>query len=75
MNLITRTLMVSEDTASDTIKVPQSSRAVPPKTVKAKSSVEDGVKLGCGMFIVLPLLILGALIFLVIILAVVGSTL
>ena len=32
--------------------------------VKAQSSVADGVKLGCGMFIVLPiLLILGAVIF------------
>ncbi len=29
-----------------------------PRTVKAKSGVADGVKLGCGMFIVLPLLIL-----------------
>ncbi len=30
----------------------------PPPAVKAKSGVADGVKLGCGMFIVLPLLIL-----------------
>jgi len=32
------------------------------KKVKASSSVEDGVKLGCGMFIVLPLIITGILI-------------
>lgn len=42
---------------------------VPPQ-VQARSSVSDGVKLGCGMFIVLPLLILAGFIFL---LAVVGT--
>jgi hypothetical protein len=35
------------------------------KEVKASSSVEDGVKLGCGMFIVLPLIIIGILILVV----------
>ena len=35
-----------------------------PKEVQARSSVEDGVKLGCGMFIVLPLIIIGILFFL-----------
>jgi uncharacterized membrane protein YvbJ len=29
-----------------------------PKEIKAKSSVWDGVRLGCGMFIILPLIIL-----------------
>ena len=29
--------------------------------VQAKSSVEDGVRLGCGMFIVLPLIIIGVI--------------
>ena len=38
-------------------------------TVKAKSGVGDGVKLGCGMFIILPLLILLALAFIIGILA------
>ncbi len=36
---------------------PITETATPP-TVEAKSGVADGVKLGCGMFIVLPLLIL-----------------
>lgn len=39
-----------------------------PKEVQARSGVEDGVKLGCGMFIVLPLLIIGGLFFIVIML-------
>ena len=43
--------------------------AATPPTVKAKSGVADGVKLGCGMFIVLPLLILLALAFIIGILA------
>lgn len=30
--------------------------------VRARSGIKDGVKLGCGMFIVLPLLIIGGLI-------------
>jgi hypothetical protein len=30
-----------------------------PKSVQAKSSIGDGVRLGCGMFIALPLIILG----------------
>ncbi len=30
-----------------------------PQEVQARSGVADGVKLGCGMFIVLPLIILG----------------
>ncbi len=33
-----------------------------PRELKAKSGVMDGVKIGCGMFIVLPLLIILALI-------------
>ena len=36
------------------------------KEVKASSSVEDGVKLGCGMFIVLPLIIIGILLLLLV---------
>ncbi len=28
-----------------------------PNEIQAKSGVEDGVKLGCGMFIVLPILL------------------
>lgn len=39
-----------------------------PKEIKAKSSVWDGVRLGCGMFIILPAI----LIFICIILAAVG---
>jgi len=31
---------------------------IAPKEIKAKSGVKDGVKLGCGMFIVLPIIIL-----------------
>jgi len=31
------------------------------KEVKTGSSVSDGVNIGCGMFIVLPLLIIGAI--------------
>jgi hypothetical protein len=38
------------------LRSPSVSSAVP--AVQARSSVEDGVKLGCGMFIVLPLLLL-----------------
>ena len=38
-------------------------RPPPPSEVKARSGVADGVKLGCGMFIVLPLLILLAFVF------------
>lgn len=41
--------------------------------VEAKSSVKDGVKIGCGMFIILPLIIIGILIFLVMILGGIGS--
>ena len=37
----------------------------PSKDVHARSGVEDGVKLGCGMFIVLPLIILGTTIFII----------
>lgn len=33
-------------------------QAASPKEVKARSGVADGVKIGCGIFIVLPLLIL-----------------
>ena len=40
-----------------------------PSTVQARSGVADGVKLGCGMFIVLPLLILGGIILLLLFLA------
>ena len=29
-----------------------------PRQIEAKSGVMDGVKIGCGMFIVLPLLII-----------------
>ncbi len=40
-----------------------------PKEVRAKSSIRDGVRLGFGMFIVLPLLIIG----IVLILAALGG--
>lgn len=43
------------------------------KEVKARSGVEDGVKLGCGMFIVLPLLIIGGLFLLIVVLAGLGG--
>jgi hypothetical protein len=36
-----------------------------PHQVKAKSGIMDGVKLGCGMFIVLPLIIIGIIVLLV----------
>lgn len=35
-----------------------------PHQVKAHSGVADGVKIGCGMFIVLPLLILAGIVLL-----------
>jgi hypothetical protein len=41
---------------------------------KAKSGIADGVKLGCGMFIVLPLLLLGLGVLLLIFLAAAGSS-
>ncbi len=41
------------------------------KPVKAASTVGDGVKLGCGMFIVLPLIIIVIIIMFV---AIVGSS-
>jgi hypothetical protein len=44
-----------------------------PTEVKARSGIKDGVKLGCGMFIVLPLIILGGLVLLAIWLAAMGS--
>jgi hypothetical protein len=34
--------------------------------VQARSGVTDGVRLGCGMFFVLPLIIIGGLLFLLI---------
>ena len=40
---------------------PITETTVPP-TVEARSGVADGVKLGCGMFIVLPFLILVAVV-------------
>ena len=43
---------------------------VNPKTVRAKSGVADGVKMGCGMFIILPLIIIFVFLF---ILAILGS--
>src|SRR3989338_9188712 len=41
--------------------------------VEARSSIKDGVKIGCGMFIVLPLIIIGILILIVIIFGGIGS--
>lgn len=35
-------------------------------SVKSKSGVKEGVKMGCGAFIVLPIMIGGALLFLLI---------
>jgi hypothetical protein len=56
----------------------QTRKAAPaPQTspvVKARSGVADGVKLGCGMFIVLPLLLLGLGVLLLIFLAAAGSS-
>lgn len=63
MDLATGRVVGSEDAAT-----PEATAA----SVKASSGVADGVRLGCGMFIVLPLLILGGLIFLVMVLATVG---
>ncbi len=48
----------------------QSSNA---QKVEAKSSVGDGVKLGCGMFIILPLIIIGVLIILGIVFGLIGN--
>ena len=42
----------------------QPASSPPEQVVQARSSVTDGVKLGCGMFIVLPLLIILAFILL-----------
>ena len=53
---------------------PETGPAVTAQQVKASSGVADGVKLGCGMFIVLPLLILAGLIAIVLVLAAIGST-
>jgi hypothetical protein len=47
--------------------------AAQPRTVQAQSGVMDGVKLGCGMFIVLPLIIIGCVIAFFILMAIVGS--
>jgi len=33
--------------------------------VEARSGVLDGVKLGCGMFMALPILIIGGILFLI----------
>lgn len=44
-----------------------------PHQVKARSGVADGVKIGCGMFIVLPLLILVGLVVLAAIFVECGS--
>ena len=43
--------------------------------VEARSGIFDGVKLGCGMFIVLPLIIIGIIIAILIILGIIGSVL
>lgn len=48
----------------------QSSNA---KKIETKSSVSDGVKLGCGMFVVLPLIIIGVAIILVIVFGMIGN--
>ena len=40
--------------------------------VQAKSGIGDGVRLGCGMFIVLPLIILG--LFLLVVMLLLAST-
>ncbi len=50
---------------------PQFSNA---QKAETKSSVSDGVKLGCGMFIILPLIIIGALIILGIFFGMIGSS-
>jgi hypothetical protein len=52
---------------------PQQQGASQPDEVKAHSGVTDGVKLGCGMFIVLPFLLLGGSILLILFLAMLGS--
>ena len=43
------------------------------KEVKARSGIGDGVKLGCGMFIVLPLLIIVGLFLLIVVLGGLGG--
>lgn len=43
------------------------------KKVKAKSSVDDGVRLGVGMFIKLPLIIIGIVVGLLILIAILGD--
>jgi uncharacterized membrane protein YvbJ len=45
-----------------------------PKEVQARSGVKDGVKMGCGMFIVLPLIIVGVVILIGLFLAAIGSS-
>lgn len=44
-----------------------------PKEIKAKSSVDDGVRLGVGMFIKLPLIIIGIVVGLSILTAILGN--
>jgi ribosomal protein L37AE/L43A len=48
-------------------------KSISPPTVKAESSVESGVKLGVGMFIVLPLMIIGVIIGGVVLLLLLGG--
>ena len=50
------------------------SSAETPTAVKAQSGVVDGAKIGCGMFILLPLIIIGVIIIGLIFLAVIGSS-
>jgi hypothetical protein len=44
-----------------------------PANVKARSSISDGVRIGCGMFIILPLLILLGFIVLAVVFGAAGS--
>ena len=65
--LIQKEIIVKEDKpalrrASETVN-----------SVQTRSGVMDGVKLGCGMFIILPLIIIGILILLAIFLTAIGS--
>ncbi len=52
---------------------PGSGQAAMPPQVKARSRIKDGVKLGCGMFIVLPLIIIGIILTITIFFLVVSS--
>jgi hypothetical protein len=71
---ICRYCQIDLSTGQPLIQQQQPPPLPPPNTVNARSSVEDGVKLGCGMFIVLPLLILAGLLALLWFIAMLGAS-